>query len=119
MEFRALTFLTTVILSGVLTIPVRLAAQNPGSEITIFDAPGASSAAGSGNGTLPRSINAGGAIIGNYTDANNVNHGFLRTPWPRANGCEGSMSVALWMSKCAVGEGQRRANRGRCFCDGE
>jgi hypothetical protein len=80
MEFRALTFLTTVILSGVLTIPVRLAAQNPGSEITIFDAPGASSAAGSGNGTFPRSINAGGAIIGNYTDANNVNHGFLRSP---------------------------------------
>ncbi len=80
MKFGTLTFLTTVILFGGLTIPVRLAAQNTSSEITIFDAPGAGTAAGSGFGTFPRSINAGGAIIGSYSDANNVNHGFLRIP---------------------------------------
>jgi hypothetical protein len=49
-------------------------------EFTTFDAPGASTAAGSGNGILPKSINAGGAITGHYADARNVNHGFLRSP---------------------------------------
>src|SRR5579863_8858924 len=80
MKFGTMTFLTTLILTGVLTTPVRLAAQSSSSEITSFDAPGAGTAAGSGLGTFPKSINAGGAVIGNYTDANNVSHGFLRSP---------------------------------------
>jgi hypothetical protein len=80
MKFGTLTFLTTVILFGVLPIPVRLAAQNASSEITIFDASGAGTAAGSGFGTFPESINDAGAITGHYTDAHNVNHGFLRSP---------------------------------------
>jgi hypothetical protein len=80
MKFGTWICLTTVILVGVLAIPVRLAAQNASSEIITFDAPGASTTAGSGQGTFPDSINDGGAITGHYIDANNVNHGFLRSP---------------------------------------
>lgn len=80
MKFGTLTFLTTLTLVGVPTIPVRLPAQNASSEISIFDAPGAGAAAGSGSGTIPTGISNGGIITGHYVDANNVNHGFLRTP---------------------------------------
>ena len=80
MKFGTMTFLTTLILTGVLTIPVRLAAQISGSEDTTFDAPGAGTAAGSGFGTFPTSLNDGGTITGCYIDAHNVNHGFLRSP---------------------------------------
>jgi len=52
----------------------------PGGEFISFDAPGAGAVAGSGSGTFPRSINAAGIITGHYNDANNVNHGFLRSP---------------------------------------
>jgi hypothetical protein len=74
-----MTFLTTLISTGVLTIPVRLAAQNSSSEDTTFDAPGAGKTAGSGQGTFPESISDVGAITGRYIDAHNVNHGFLRS----------------------------------------
>ena len=79
MKFGTMTFLTTLVLTGVLTIPVRLAAQSSSSEDTTFDAPGAGTAAGSGFGTFPTSLNDGGTITGRYIDANNVNHGFLRS----------------------------------------
>jgi hypothetical protein len=80
MKFRTLTSLTTLILVAVPAIPVRLAAQSASSDITIFDAPGAGAAAGSGFGTVPTGISIGGIITGHYVDANNVSHGFLRTP---------------------------------------
>jgi len=80
MKFTTLTFLTTVILFGVLVVPAHLAAQNASAEIVVFDAPGADTTAGSGNGTFPDSVNDAGAVTGHYTDANNVNHGFLRSP---------------------------------------
>jgi hypothetical protein len=80
MKFGTSTFLSTVILFGVLPIPVRLAAQNASSEIINFDAPGAGKTAGSGWGTLPDSINDAGANTGHYIDSINVNHGFLRNP---------------------------------------
>ena len=44
--------------------------------IITFDAPGAGT--GSGLGTFPLSINSTGAITGYYTDANFLDHGFLR-----------------------------------------
>lgn len=43
-----MTFLTTLILTGVLTIPGRLAAQSSSSEVITFDAPGAGKTAGPG-----------------------------------------------------------------------
>jgi 6-phosphogluconolactonase (cycloisomerase 2 family) len=46
--------------------------------ITTFDAPGAGTAAG--QGTFAAAISPTGAIAGPYTDASNVNHGFVRTP---------------------------------------
>lgn len=54
--------------------------RTPGGEFTTFDAPGASSFAGGGNGTLPKSINAHGAITGHYADAQALIHGFVRSP---------------------------------------
>src|ERR1700693_2183164 len=45
-----------------------------------IDAPGAGTLAGSFHGTIPYSINIHGMIAGQYEDANNVYHGFLREP---------------------------------------
>lgn len=78
MKFRSLNFLTAVTLFGGLMVAVRLVAQDTGSGIATYDAPGAGTSAGFG--TFPSSINDAGAITGYYTDANNVSHGFLRSP---------------------------------------
>lgn len=78
MRFRALRALVAVGLFGVLPLSPPLAAQSTTAEITTFDAPGAGTAAGFG--TFAQSINDAGAITGHYSDANNVNHGFLRSP---------------------------------------
>jgi hypothetical protein len=47
--------------------------RDPSGAITSFDVPNSIQ-------TLPRAINGAGAIVGNYLDANDVNHGFLRDP---------------------------------------
>jgi hypothetical protein len=80
MKFAQFTLLTTVTLLGALPIPVRLAAQNAGSQIITFDAPDAGKAERSGQGTFPDSISEAGAVAGHYVDANKVTHGFLRSP---------------------------------------
>jgi hypothetical protein len=80
MKFETMTFLSTLILTGVLTVPVRVAAQSSSAEVTSFDAPGAGAAPGSGFGTIGTSINDEGTITGRYIDAHNVSHGFLRSP---------------------------------------
>ena len=54
--------------------------RSPRGEFTTFDAPGVSSVAASGYGTIPESINDAGAITGHYTDTHNVIHGFVRSP---------------------------------------
>src|ERR1700740_697248 len=46
------------------------------AQIIKFDAPGAGT--GPGQGTTPYAINPAGAIAGQYLDASNVLHGFLR-----------------------------------------
>jgi len=56
-------------------------AQSP--RIVEFEAPGAGSTPSSGLGTQGEDINLAGAITGLYADANNVMHGFLRTPQGR------------------------------------
>ena len=48
--------------------------------IVVFDAPGADLTAGDFNGTFPAGINDAGLIAGYFIDANNVSHGFLRSP---------------------------------------
>jgi hypothetical protein len=80
MKFGTLTFLTAVTLIGFLLIPARLVAQNASSKFVSFDAPGASTTAGTGFGTFPASINKTGAITGHYIDSHNVTHGFVRSP---------------------------------------
>jgi hypothetical protein len=52
-------------------------AQEP--HIITFDAPGADTTTGSFNGTFASGMNIRGAVTGSYVDANNVNHGFLRS----------------------------------------
>jgi len=52
-------------------------------KIITLDAPGAGNTPGSGLGTQGEDINPAGAITGLYADANNVMHGFLRTPQGR------------------------------------
>ena len=49
------------------------ALSNTEAKIVTFDAPGAVS-------TVPVSINPAGAIVGQYMDANNAYHGFVRSP---------------------------------------
>jgi hypothetical protein len=55
-------------------------ARSPQGKITTFDVPGADLTAGDFNGTLPNAINDAGAITGEWFDANNQEHGFLRSP---------------------------------------
>jgi hypothetical protein len=86
------TFATAVMLLGFLAIPVGFAGQNGDYKVISFDVPEA--------GTLPYNQNNGvsqgtgcyvitacnfainqrGAVVGTYLDANNVYHGFLRSP---------------------------------------
>jgi hypothetical protein len=50
--------------------------RNQRGKIITFDIPGAGT--GSGQGTIPSSIDPEGVITGFYVDASNVSHGFLR-----------------------------------------
>jgi predicted membrane protein len=57
--------------------------RNPFGKITTFDAPGAGSGTEQGTGCFsdcPVSINDWGAVTGEYIDANNNYHGYLRSP---------------------------------------
>jgi hypothetical protein len=59
--------------------------RSPDGAFTTFDVPGAGTSPPAPpsffvQGTFPGAINAEGAIAGVYTDANNVNHGFVREP---------------------------------------
>jgi hypothetical protein len=80
-------FLAVVHRKGVLLVCMALCILGLGStarahepRIVSFDAPGADTTPGDGNGTYPGGINAFGVIAGYYIDANNVVHGFLRSP---------------------------------------
>ena len=54
--------------------------RSPGGEITTFDAPGEGPAGVNCYADCPIGLNDFGAIAGTYLDANDVNHGFLRSP---------------------------------------
>jgi len=54
--------------------------QSAAQKIISFDAPGAGTIANPFVGTFPTGMNNEGAIAGAYIDANQVYHGFLRTP---------------------------------------
>jgi len=89
MKSSTLMCVTAMTLFAALAVPVRLASQdqrqegsNHGPTIITFDAPNAGTFAAPCllQGTFPYGINDRGAIGGNFQDANNVLHGFLRTP---------------------------------------
>jgi hypothetical protein len=70
---------------GLLTLAMTVAAHAGEPRIITFDAPGAGATAGSYQGTgcytdCSVLINNSGAITGAYLDANNVYHGFVRSP---------------------------------------
>lgn len=58
--------------------PMSVSAAEQDLKITTFDVPAAGN--GSGQGTYTAGINLFGAIIGSYTDVNNVSHSFIRQP---------------------------------------
>jgi hypothetical protein len=78
MKSRILTLLTAMALFAVPAIPVQGSARVSHNNITTFDVPGAGT--GAGQGTIPSGMNPWNAITGWYIDANNVNHGFVRSP---------------------------------------
>jgi hypothetical protein len=72
-------------LAGALVMPVGAAQNAVGPRVITFDAPGAGTSAYQGTGCFAYTdcsvlINNWGAITGYYLDANNVFHGFLRSP---------------------------------------
>jgi len=86
MKPRMLMSISAITLLPALAIPPQVVAQerqenhHPRHEPKLieFDAPGASIAAGLGTQALAN--NDFGAVVGFYTDANVVSHGFLRVP---------------------------------------
>ncbi|HUI61720.1 MAG TPA: hypothetical protein VLX90_15950 [Steroidobacteraceae bacterium] len=54
--------------------------RDPSGRLAAFDAPGESTAASSGDGTFPQSIDQAGAVAGYYTDRQGWYRGFLRSP---------------------------------------
>lgn len=91
MKSMRVTFLAAMTLSGFLAMPAGFASQNASLQIIPFDAPGAgtqfNAATGTGQGTgcfvvtaCHFTINQWGVIVGSYLDANNVFHGFMRSP---------------------------------------
>lgn len=81
---QTLRRLGILILSAAMVpfLTLTLTAQTPaqktrGERILSFDVPGAGTE--SGQGTVPRSINANGEITGEYYDQHSAVHGFLRT----------------------------------------
>lgn len=82
-----LSKLVSTIASGMLAagavlclLCIDFAASAQEARTITFDAPGADLNAGDYNGTFANGINARGVTTGYYIDANNVYHGFLRTP---------------------------------------
>jgi hypothetical protein len=93
MRFRIITLVYSLCALAAVTIPVRLSAQTKqddsvsyshDAELIEFDAPGAgtvaSPACGSACGTIALANNDLGVVVGYYTDAHVVPHGFLRAP---------------------------------------
>ena len=75
--------------------------RNPYGTFTIFDAPGAGTSSYQGTGCpsdCPTSLNDWGAIMGTYIDANNVFHGYLRTPDGKFATIDPRGSVFTWSS---------------------
>jgi hypothetical protein len=73
---KAVCFLSLAVCILISGIPA--SAQEP--HIVTFDAPGADTTTNDFNGTFATGMNNWGAVTGYYVDANNVYHGFLRSP---------------------------------------
>jgi hypothetical protein len=83
--------------------------RSPHGKLTTYNAPGAGTGLNQGTGSpgTSRPLNQFGAIASYYTDANNVVHGYLRSPWgeittfdvpgegPQGIGCYADCSVGL------------------------
>src|ERR1700751_6291537 len=76
MRPRPLALFIALTLFATLGITVQTPAQTKQGQIITFDAPRAG--LGSGQGTVPTSINSAGTITGYYVDAGSIFHGFVR-----------------------------------------
>lgn len=109
MRSKGLCYLATVALLAQLTVAGRLIAEDNGNRehgqphVISFDAPNA-------QGTIGVAINGSGVVVGFYSDANSLNHGFLRYPDghvttfdpPEAAGY-GTLALAINAEGAAVG----------------
>jgi hypothetical protein len=85
--------------------------RSRGGKLTTFDAPGAGTGSNQGTGCpgCNLGVNFWGAIAGSYTDANNVFHGFLRSPegtfttFDATGAGSGSFQGTGCFSDCPVG----------------
>jgi hypothetical protein len=55
--------------------------RSPDGKFTIFEAPGADTNAQDYNGTVAQGINDFGEITGYWVDKQDIEHGFVRSPW--------------------------------------
>ena len=74
---RRISVLALVLLAGLVAARLPHAQARSHHRITTFDVPG--SGTGPGQGTLVNGITADGSVTGWYVDANDVNHGFVRS----------------------------------------
>ncbi|HUD25694.1 MAG TPA: hypothetical protein VMQ45_08420 [Burkholderiaceae bacterium] len=99
--------LRLTILGATLFLIPAIALAQAGLSVITFDAPGAGTSGASCllQGTFPYQINGEGEIGGNFQDANNVLHGFLRTrdgavrpfdaPGAGTGACQGTQGFAI------------------------
>src|SRR5689334_16921171 len=99
--------LRLAILGATLFLMPALALAQAGPSVITFDVPGAGTSGASclNQGTFPYQINGEGEIGGNFQDANNVLHGFLRTrdgaistfdaPGTGTGACQGTQGFAI------------------------
>ncbi len=82
MIFRIHNLFAAMTVVALCTLALNAAASAGEPKITVLDAPGAGTGSNQGTGCFGCTfgLNQWGAIAGTYLDANNVYHGFLRSP---------------------------------------
>jgi len=82
MIFRIHKWFAAMTMVALCTPGLNAAASAGEPKFTVLDAPGAGTGSNQGTGCFgcTFSINQWGAVVGTYLDANNVFHGFLRSP---------------------------------------
>lgn len=112
MIFRIHKLFAAMTMVALCTLGLNAAASAGEPKFTVLDAPGAGTGSNQGTGCFgcTFAINQSGAIVGTYLDANNVFHGFVRSPEgkfttfeaPGADTTPGSFNGTGCFSDCPV-----------------